>query len=519
MIKIKSTEGHYTIKRVDKLPKIGNANWLYAIRGPILDKLYRWDVYDREYEIIVIGAEEFIPEDSSVTFNSTTNELTVTFIDGSVQTTVLNIEAIITTYTDSTGTSKNKIGEYLNENSLTVDVFETDTNIRLEGTRIIYTRESGTELELDLNDLITQYEDSVIVSGTWIESSSTIVLTRQDGSIISILLTGINEEYTLSNIYDINKVDLLKEGATVSTLSLDLDWLNTNDELPSSIGQSIYRTGNVGIGIEPSHKLHLYGTSNNAVDIVQQTDAAREIQHIARNGTSGINWKVVGTASTVNIDGYQLEDAYNSNQIYIGIDSQNRVGILNNEPTTDFDINGKTRVRDIPTGTVSDEIVTTDVDGNLRKVDSSVFSGGLPVDFYEEGTWTPVMTPVGSTSVMSYTYTTNTGTFKRQGEIVFFTINIEGINSVGAPSSNNWFIINLPHPNTFSGTCNIIEFVGFDLPLSVIGVNSVVNEFGIIFGKDNTLNGIFQTATQILFEETVVNGTIKLQGSYCIASI
>lgn len=85
------TEGHYTIKRVNTLPKQGNANWLFALRTPILDKFYRWDVNEKEWEIIEVGGSNFIPEDTNLEFNSYTNELKITFADGSVKTVVLPI--------------------------------------------------------------------------------------------------------------------------------------------------------------------------------------------------------------------------------------------------------------------------------------------------------------------------------------------------------------------------------------------------------------------------------------------
>lgn len=55
LIKVKKEEGHYTIKRVDKLPKKGNANWLYALKSLKLDKFYRWDAFKSDFEEIQVG--------------------------------------------------------------------------------------------------------------------------------------------------------------------------------------------------------------------------------------------------------------------------------------------------------------------------------------------------------------------------------------------------------------------------------------------------------------------------------
>jgi len=48
-------EGHYTIKRVKKLPEKGNANWLYTIIDNKIEKFYRW-LPNKTYEEITLGA-------------------------------------------------------------------------------------------------------------------------------------------------------------------------------------------------------------------------------------------------------------------------------------------------------------------------------------------------------------------------------------------------------------------------------------------------------------------------------
>jgi hypothetical protein len=53
--KVKKEEGHYTIKRVVRLPKKGNANWLYAIIDDKIEELYRWDTFKSIYETLPLG--------------------------------------------------------------------------------------------------------------------------------------------------------------------------------------------------------------------------------------------------------------------------------------------------------------------------------------------------------------------------------------------------------------------------------------------------------------------------------
>lgn len=60
MIRIKEREGHYTIKIVDKLPKKGNANWLFALRGEegntTISELFEWSIDKKSFESIKIGS-------------------------------------------------------------------------------------------------------------------------------------------------------------------------------------------------------------------------------------------------------------------------------------------------------------------------------------------------------------------------------------------------------------------------------------------------------------------------------
>ena len=51
----KEEEGLYMIKRVERLPNKGNANWLYTIRSEVFKRLYRWRV-DKTWEVIDLQA-------------------------------------------------------------------------------------------------------------------------------------------------------------------------------------------------------------------------------------------------------------------------------------------------------------------------------------------------------------------------------------------------------------------------------------------------------------------------------
>jgi len=52
------------------------------------------------------------------------------------------------------------------------------------------------------------------------------------------------------------------------------------------------------------------------------------------------------------------------------------VGVGTITPTKKLDVNGDARIRTLPVGTATDEVVTTDANGNLRKVPASTIGGG-----------------------------------------------------------------------------------------------------------------------------------------------
>lgn len=80
-------EGHYTIKRVKRLPKRGNQNWLYAFIGDTIPEVYRWSPKKKDYETIKLGSSSgsIIFQPTDLTYDSNTGELICTFADGSVK--------------------------------------------------------------------------------------------------------------------------------------------------------------------------------------------------------------------------------------------------------------------------------------------------------------------------------------------------------------------------------------------------------------------------------------------------
>ncbi|MEM7514350.1 MAG: hypothetical protein AAF388_25715, partial [Bacteroidota bacterium] len=68
------------------------------------------------------------------------------------------------------------------------------------------------------------------------------------------------------------------------------------------------------------------------------------------------------------------------------IRANGRTGIGVDNPTKKLDVNGQTRIRNFPSGAATDQIVTTDADGNLRKLSAAALPGSSI--YSENGTLT-----------------------------------------------------------------------------------------------------------------------------------
>ncbi|MBM1104559.1 hypothetical protein JQC67_00270 [Aurantibacter crassamenti] len=85
------------------------------------------------------------------------------------------------------------------------------------------------------------------------------------------------------------------------------------------------------------------------------------------NGTSWINLEHTGTSGSIFYAGSDNHPSQDNSNLYW--DSTNsRLGLGTNSPEVRLDIDGNARIRDIPVGVSGDELITTDTNGNLRKL-------------------------------------------------------------------------------------------------------------------------------------------------------
>lgn len=109
-----------------------------------------------------------------------------------------------------------------------------------------------------------------------------------------------------------------------------------------------------------------------------------------------------------------------------------------------------------------------------RKVDNIYLHSGQVIRFgagsdfsaYQEGTWTPAVT--GGTSNPTVAYTTQTGTYTRIGNVVFYTIRIV-IDTYSGGSGT--LRISLPVAVGSAATNGVVAYSGVDLPASTTDVS------------------------------------------------
>ncbi len=104
--------------------------------------------------------------------------------------------------------------------------------------------------------------------------------------------------------------------------------------------------GRIGIGTTaPFRKLHLYGTSNNAADILSETDAGRVIKHWFNN--AGRSWSIgqLGTTVAPNYQFRITDETAGVSRITINTDGT--VGIGTNSPGYLLHVNGSARVNSL----------------------------------------------------------------------------------------------------------------------------------------------------------------------------
>ena len=134
---------------------------------------------------------------------------------------------------------------------------------------------------------------------------------------------------TSTNISNWNTAFGWGDHSTAGYLTSEVDptWSGT-----ANTSSNIGRTGYVGIGTTtPGHKLHLYGTSNNAADVYSQTDAGRIIKHWFVN--SGRSWSIgqLGTTVAPNYQ-FRITDE-TAGATRIAINTTGNVGIGTTSPS------------------------------------------------------------------------------------------------------------------------------------------------------------------------------------------
>ena len=142
--------------------------------------------------------------------------------------------------------------------------------------------------------------------------------------------------------------------------------------------------GNVGIGTPlPSDRLHIEGnqymhhTDQSQIHLASENNTSNHSANIRMsNLTSNNGWLItqghLNSDDNFTIQSYDVSNNY-THRFYIN-HTNGDVGINTNAPTAQLDVNGDLRVRNIPVGTTTEDILVTDVNGNIRKIPNFQFN-------------------------------------------------------------------------------------------------------------------------------------------------
>ncbi|WP_212748446.1 hypothetical protein, partial [Maribacter algarum] len=315
----------------------------------------------------------------SLAVNTTTNVLTVGIEDGSSDTVDLS-------HLDNPGTDNQNI------ESLAVN---TTSNVLTVGI------EDGTSQTVNLSHLDDSGTDNQNIESLGL-SGTTLTVGIEDGSSQTVDLAGLS----------------------------DHDWYEVGGtSAPNAIGDNIFTQGTVAIGratvtagrtldvegdIELNERVYMNGdeafqslTSNNWLRINPSNDfssGTRVDGHFRADDRMTVN-------ESGNNNDMRVEGQNDINLLFTDA-STDQVGIGLNSPEAKLDVNGNARVRTLPAAADTDQLVSADVDGNLRKVNSlkasKVFyppsitvdastTGIKNIDLYDEYLTQFSMPTVGST--------------------------------------------------------------------------------------------------------------------------
>ncbi|AZQ59172.1 hypothetical protein EJ994_10280 [Maribacter sp. MJ134] len=243
------------------------------------------------------------------------------------------------------------------------DTNTTNVGLSDDGTNLILTDSDGNTVTMPLAD-IAAATDTNTTNATFEVVGSDLVITDSDGGTVSVPVADIaaatnTDDQTLT----LTGTDLsIEDGNTVNLNAIaDGDaWGVDGEDQASAIG----RTGNVGIGTTaPTQRLTIDGNITTVQDgqriLFPHSNAVDGNDGTIGSGAFEEGLNIVGT-QTVAGNGRRITT-------FGDVVNQNSVGIGNVVPTSALDVNGTTRLRNIPAGEAADGILTTDANGNIRQ--------------------------------------------------------------------------------------------------------------------------------------------------------
>ena len=486
-------EGVYLIKRIEKLPKRGNSNYLYAIKSGTMDKLYRWKSSGK-YETIIVGSDAI----DSILAQLANIEDNIDVIEIDISNNATNISTLQTDVSANTTDISN----------LQTDVSNNATNISTLQTDVSANTTDISNLQTDVStnaSNISTLQTDVSANTSNISTLQTDVSANT--SNISTLQTDVSANTTdISNL----QTDVSTNASNISTLQTDVSANTSNiSTLQTDVSAN---TSNIST-LQTDVSANTSNISTLQTDVSANTSNISTLQTDVSANTSNISTLQTDvSANTSNISTLQTDVSANTSNIS---SLQSQITTLGTSAHTN-----NTTVNNLP---------KTDANGD--HVDSAISELGGSVNIKGTGSVSSL------TSKIDFRDSSDTlaGSVGYNFSNLFRIINYTGDINIGDLNSNVGINVGTPQTRLHVVTSNGIRVAGtggipstqgafvefydqnFNAKLGSVGFNgttlniensvSGVVNVGSIDGSDRAVvPGIFDVTSTSLFHRIGGNG-------------
>jgi len=298
----------------------------------------------------------------------------------------------------------------------------SDFTLAIEG--LVAGSATDNILVVDSNNILRKVSASSLTATDW-------NLLGNAGTNSSVNFLGTTDNQPLQ--FKINNTNAGK--VSTATTSFGYNALNpvSTGTANTAFGTSTLAANNDGSFNTAMGYLALSGNTSGSGNVAFGYNSGSNI-------TTGGNNIIIGSGTTANVSSPTASNEMNIGNTLFGTAVNNtigtgKIGINTNAPTAAMDVNGYARVRTMDTGTVTDNVVTVDSNGNLRKI-SQIDASAVTLGFAKLGAGADLV-PYGA-----YIYTGTTITLPPGKWLV--SINMLATKSSGTlaatGSNESWWI-------------------------------------------------------------------------------